>query len=67
MQIQIVNPEGVIIITCTKGPRMLLRKSIILSSLSPTKFIGEERNLVEASQTHPSGAPQCLQYAIFQE
>ena len=59
--------ELLYVITCTKGPSMLLRKSIILSSLSPTKFIGEERNLVEASQTHPSGAPQCLQYAIFQE
>ena len=45
---------------------------MILSNLRPTKTAGEEFNDLTSDffsqfQIQPKGAPQCLQYAIFQE
>ena len=45
---------------------------MILSNLRPTKIAGEEFNDLTSDffsqfQIQPKGAPQCLQYAIFQE
>ena len=54
------------------GPNIKFLKSIILSNLRPTKIAGEEFNDLTSDffsqfQIQPKGAPQCLQYAIFQE
>ena len=56
-KIQPVSMKG----NCTKGPKMRLRKSMILSNRNPMKESGFLVIESTAFQTQPRGDPQCLQ------